>query len=144
LTGLPQDDVLFLGKCTGNMNENFFCEYQQHPSTEYQKCPSVLTLETPDLEDIARAIWQRQHDALNQKTINRDIDRRDQSLPSRYWDEFLLDASAVLSLLQRQHLKYQNRETTLLLQKLNPAKLVWPLQCERRLSESVADTDALS
>jgi len=93
------------------MKNDFFCEYQQHRSSEYQECPSVLTLETPDLEDIARAIWQRQHDALSQKTINRDIDWRDQSLPSRYWDEFLLDASAVLSLLHRQHLKYQNRDS---------------------------------
>jgi hypothetical protein len=69
-----------------------------------------LTLEMPDLEDIARVIWQRQHDALSENAIARDIDWRDQSLPSRYWDEFLRDASAVLSFLHREHVKYQNRD----------------------------------
>jgi hypothetical protein len=80
-------------------------EYPQHSSSD-----SILTLETPDLEDIARAIWQRQHDSVRQQAIHRQIDWRDQSLPSRYWDEFLLDASAVLSLLRREHIKYQNKD----------------------------------
>ena len=91
------------------MKSNSFSAYQQYPCSEYQEYPSVLTLETPDLEDIARAIWQRQHEALSQNAITRDIDWRDQSLPSRYWDEFLLDASAVLSLLHREHIKYSEQ-----------------------------------
>ena len=85
-------------------------EYPRHSSSEYQAQPPILTLETPDLEDIARPIWQRQHDAVRQKAIDRHVDWRDQSLPSRYWDEFLLDASAVLSLLHREHIKYRNKD----------------------------------
>jgi hypothetical protein len=79
------------------------------PCTESQDDPSILTLEMPDLEEIARAIWQRQHNALSENAITRDVEWRDPSLPPRYWNEFLLEASAVLSLLHRGHIKYQNR-----------------------------------
>ncbi len=63
--------------------------------------PSILSLETPKAEDIARAIWQRQRDALGPGAIAYNAEWRDQSIPSRFWDEFLLDAYAVLSLLYR-------------------------------------------
>jgi hypothetical protein len=79
------------------------------PCAESQECPSILTLQTPDLEEIARAIWARQHYALSEKAIAHNVQWRDPSLPLRYWNEFMLDASAVLSLLHRRHTKYQNR-----------------------------------
>ena len=79
------------------------------PCPESQEYLPILTLETPDLEEMARAIWERQHNALSDKAIARDVEWRDPSLPQRYWNEFLLDASAVLSLLHREHIKYQNR-----------------------------------
>jgi hypothetical protein len=70
--------------------------------------PSILMLETPNVEEIARAIWQRQHDALVSDAISYNVKWRDQSIPSRFWDEFLLDAHTVLSLLYKKHLEYQN------------------------------------
>ena len=79
------------------------------PCAESQEYPSILTLETPDIEEIARAIWERQHNALSENAIAREVDWRDPSLPPRYWNEFLLDASSVLSILHRGHIKYQNR-----------------------------------
>jgi hypothetical protein len=73
-----------------------------------QANPSVLTLEAPDLEEIARAIWQRQHDALVPEAISYSAKWRDQSIPFRFWNEFLLDAQVVLLLLHRKHAEYQN------------------------------------
>jgi hypothetical protein len=61
--------------------------------------PAILTLQAPTIEEIARAIWQRQHDARGADAIAANIGWRDPSLPTRYWDEFLKDAHAVLSLL---------------------------------------------
>jgi len=74
-----------------------------------QDYPSILILETPNIEDIARAIWQRQRDALHPNAIAHDVGWRDQSIPARYWDEFLLDAQAVLSLFYKEHIKRQHR-----------------------------------
>jgi hypothetical protein len=68
---------------------------------------SMLTLKTPEVEEIARAIWQRQHDALVPEAISYSAKWRDQSIPSRFWDEFLLDAHAVLLLLYKKHIEYQ-------------------------------------
>lgn len=76
--------------------------------------PSVLTMETPDLEVIARAIWQRQHDALDLAVISYSAKRRDQSIPFRFWNEFLLDAQVVLLLLCRKRTEYQNTPNNLL------------------------------
>ena len=70
---------------------------------------SILTLKTPNVEEIARAIWQRQHDALAPDAIFCDARWRDPSIPSKFWDEFLLDAHAVLSLLYKKHIKYQHK-----------------------------------
>jgi hypothetical protein len=71
--------------------------------------PSILTLDTPDVEEIAKAIWQRQHDTLVSNSLFYNATWRDQSIPSKFWDEFLLDAHAVLSLLYNKHIEYQNR-----------------------------------
>ena len=73
--------------------------------SEPQNSRRILTLETPDIEDIARAIWRRQYDALGSNSGARDW--RDKIIPSRFWDEFLLDARAVLSFLYKEHQKYQ-------------------------------------
>jgi len=74
----------------------------------FQVVPSILTLETPDVEEIAKVIWQRQHNALVSDAISYNLKWRDQSIPSRFWDEFLRDARAVLSLLCKKHIEYQN------------------------------------
>ena len=74
----------------------------------FQVIPSVLTLEAPLDDEIAKAIWQRQHDRLVPHAISYNAKWRDQSMPSRYWDEFLLDAHAVLLLLYKKHNKFQN------------------------------------
>ena len=71
--------------------------------------PSIQMLETPNVEEIARAIWQRQHDALGPDAISYNAKWRDESIPSKFWDEFLLDAHATLLLLYKKHIKYQNR-----------------------------------
>ena len=72
--------------------------------------PSTLTLETPDVEEIARAIWERQHDTLAPGAIHNNLKWRDQSMPSKFWDEFLLDAHAVLGLLYKKHIEYQKTQ----------------------------------
>ena len=69
--------------------------------------PRTLTLEMPDIEDIARVIWQRQHDALDSNSNARHW--RDKTIPSKFWNEFLLDAHAVLSLLEKEHVKFQTK-----------------------------------
>src|SRR5262245_4440246 len=58
--------------------------------------PSTLTLGIPDVQEIAMAIWQRQRDTLAPDTIAHNVKWRDQSIPSRSWDEFLLNAQAVV------------------------------------------------
>jgi hypothetical protein len=75
----------------------------------FQVDSSTLTLDTPDVEEIAKAIWQRQHDTLVSDSLFYNTKWRDQSIPSKFWDEFLLDAHAVLSLLFNKHIEYQNR-----------------------------------
>lgn len=56
----------------------------------------------PAPEEIAQAIWYRQHSALSPDAINYRAKWRDHSIPSKYWDEYLLDAEAVLTLLRQQ------------------------------------------
>jgi hypothetical protein len=68
----------------------------------------ILTLKTPKAEEIARAIWQRQHAALPVESLSHHTQWRDQSIPPRFWNEFLLDAHAVLLLLHEKHNDYQN------------------------------------
>ena len=70
----------------------------------------ILTLKIPDVEEIAQAIWQRQHDALGSGALSHDVEWRDQSVPSKFWDEFYRDAQAVLMLLYEKHIEYQNAE----------------------------------
>ena len=70
---------------------------------------SILTLEIPDAEEIAKAIWQRQHDTLDSDRLFSRATWRDQSVPPKFWDEFLLDAHAVLSLLYKKHIENQNK-----------------------------------
>jgi hypothetical protein len=78
-----------------------------HEPVSFHAIPSVLTFEAPLDEEIAKAIWQRQHDRLVSDSIFCNAKWRDQSVPSRFWDEFLLDAQAVLSLLYKKHIEYQ-------------------------------------
>jgi hypothetical protein len=80
-------------------------------SSHFRAYPSILKLETPPVEEIARAIWRRQHDLLASDAISRDVVWRDQSIPSKFWDEFLLDAHAVLSLLCEKHMEDRNEAT---------------------------------
>ena len=84
-----------------------FCP-KGNQATFLQANSLILELEIPDIEEIAKAIWQRQHDALVSETIAYNAKWRDQSIPSRYWDEFLLDAHAVLLFLYDKHIEYQN------------------------------------
>jgi hypothetical protein len=72
---------------------------------------SLLIFEKPDVEELAEAIWQRQRDALQPGAIFSNAKWRDQSIPSRFWNEFLLDAQAVLSLLDRKHTEYNGRKS---------------------------------
>jgi len=90
-----------------NPNRVSFCP-KNNEALFLQVDHSILTLETPNAEEIARAIWQRQHDALVSDAIFHNAKWRDQSIPSKFWDEFLLDAHAVLSLLYKKHIEYQN------------------------------------
>ena len=69
--------------------------------------PAIVTLKLPDVEEIARAIWQRQHDALDREAITHDLKWRDPSVPTKFWDQFLLDAQAVLAILQKKHVEYR-------------------------------------
>jgi len=88
-------------------NADLTCSKYDEPSF-LQAHPSILTLTTPTIEEIARVIWQRQHDALASDAISHDVKWRDESIPSRFWDEFLLDAHAVLLLLYKKNIEYQN------------------------------------
>jgi len=56
----------------------------------------------PNSEDIARAIWRRQRDALGPDAIACSVEWGDRSMPSKFWNEFLLDADAVLSLFDKK------------------------------------------
>lgn len=62
----------------------------------------------PNAEEIARAIWQRQRAALPAESPSYRKQWRDQSIPPRFWNEFLLDAHAVLLLIHEKHDDYQN------------------------------------
>jgi hypothetical protein len=68
---------------------------------------SMLMLEIPSVEEIAKTIWQRQRDALNPDAIHYNVEWRDQSIPANFWDEFILDAHAVLALLCKKNMEYQ-------------------------------------
>ena len=85
-----------------------FCS-RNNEAIVFQVDSSILTLDTPDVEEIAKVIWQRQHDKLVSASLFYNAKWRDQSIPSKFWDEFLLDAHAVLSLLFNKHIEYQNR-----------------------------------
>jgi len=61
------------------------------------------SLPLPNSEDIARAIWRRQRDALSPDAIAYKVEWGDRSMPSKFWNEFLLDADAVLSLFDKKH-----------------------------------------
>ena len=69
--------------------------------------PSTLTFEFPNVEEIAKSIWERQRDALGQNAIYYNVNWRDQSIPHKFWDEFVLDAYAVLTLLYTKHIEYK-------------------------------------
>jgi len=73
---------------------------------------SVLTLQTPDIEDIAKAIWERQRSALVSDAISHNLKWRDPSVPSKFWEEFLLDADAILALLYEKHVEFQKTRAT--------------------------------
>jgi hypothetical protein len=81
-----------------------------HELVSRQAIPSVLTLETPIDEEIAKALWQRQHERLVPDAIFYNAKWRDPSVPSKFWDEFLFDARAVLSFLYEKHIEYQNND----------------------------------
>ena len=94
-------------RMTDTANDIPFCSIRNE-LIPFQVVPSILTLETPNVEEIAKVIWQRQHDALVSGSISYNLKWRDESIPSRFWDEFLLDARAVLLLLCKKHIEYQN------------------------------------
>ena len=73
-----------------------------------QRPSSVLMLEMPSVEDVAKAIWQRQRNALDPAAISYSVQWRDPSIPQKFWDEFVLDAYAVLLLLIEKHTEYEN------------------------------------
>jgi|SRR6516162_6799297 hypothetical protein len=68
---------------------------------------AILMFEAPSLEEIAKVIWQRQHNALPSHAIYHNLNWRDPLVPPKFWEEFLLDARAVLSLLYKKDLEYQ-------------------------------------
>ena len=87
----------------------------------------ILILQTPKAEEIARAIWQRQHAALPVESIFYHTQWRDRSVPTRFWNEFLLDAQAVLSLLHERHHDYQDtREVRTAESRIPPSSLTDP------------------
>jgi hypothetical protein len=71
--------------------------------------PPVLTLEMPDVEEIAKAIWERQHNKLPSHALSYQTRWRDESIPHKFWEEFLLDAQAVLRVLYRKHVEYESK-----------------------------------
>jgi hypothetical protein len=75
--------------------------------------PLILTLAPPDVEEIARALWQRQRDALPSDAISYGLKWRDQSAPPKFWDEFFRDAQVILALLYNKHTEYQKAKRAL-------------------------------
>ena len=71
--------------------------------------PPVLTLEMPDVEEIAKAIWERQHNKLPLHALSYQTRWLDESVPRKFWDEFLLDAHAILRFLYRKHVEYNSK-----------------------------------
>ncbi len=57
-----------------------FCS--NHKAVSFQAMPSVLTFEMPIDEEIAKAIWQRQHYRLTSDAIFYNAKWRDPSVPS--------------------------------------------------------------
>jgi hypothetical protein len=72
--------------------------------------PLVLTLDMPDVEEIAKAIWERQHNKLPSHALSYQTRWRDESVPHKFWEEFLLDAQAVLQVLYQKHLDYNKKD----------------------------------
>ena len=106
----------------------------------------ILILQTPIAEEIARAIWQRQHAALPVESVFYHTQWRDQSVPTRFWNEFLLDAQAVLSLLHERHHDYQNaREVGTVENRTPPSSVADPpaRHCARDGAPSEADFAAV-
>jgi hypothetical protein len=91
-----------------NKTNGIYSDAKIDEANFFQTDPSVLTLEIPNVEEIAKAIWQRQHDSLPLDAISHGVTWRDQAIPYKFWDEFLLDAHAVLLLLHKKHFKCQN------------------------------------
>jgi hypothetical protein len=69
------------------------------------KSHSIVAAEVPSLEEIARAIWRRQHDKLGHDAIHYDVEWLDKTLPSKYWEEFLQDAHAILRLFYSKQIE---------------------------------------
>jgi hypothetical protein len=69
----------------------------------------TLTFGIPSIEEIATAIWQRQHSKLGLDAIHYDTKWREQSFPSIFWDNFVLDAHAVLTLLYKKCIEHHHR-----------------------------------
>jgi hypothetical protein len=72
----------------------------------------ALTLDLPDVEEIARAIWERQHNKLRSNALSYQTRWRDESIPAKFWEELLLDAQAVLRVLYKKHLEYNQKQTS--------------------------------
>jgi hypothetical protein len=73
---------------------------------------SILTVEVPSVEEIAKAIWRRQHDKLGSDAIHCDVEWLDKTLPSKYWEEFIQDAQAILRLLNSKEIKRSGRTSS--------------------------------
>lgn len=73
--------------------------------------PLILALEALDVDEIAMAIWQRQRNSLGPDAITHYLKWRDPLVPEKFWNEFVLDAQAVLLLLYRKHFD-RDREWT--------------------------------
>ena len=82
---------------------------KNNDGTFFRVDSSILTLDTPDVEEIAKAIWQRQRNSLASDSLFYNAKWRDKSIPFKFWNEFLLDAQAVLSVLYKKHIEYRNR-----------------------------------
>jgi hypothetical protein len=74
-----------------------------------QADPLVLTLEMPDVEEIAKAIWERQHNKLPSHALSYQTRWRDESVPHKFWEEFVLDAQAVMQVLYRKQAEYESK-----------------------------------
>jgi hypothetical protein len=90
-------------------NSNGFHPPQSLSGSLGRADPLVLTLEMPDVEEIAKAIWERQHNKLRSHALSYQTRWRDESVPYKFWEEFLLDAQAVLQVLYRKHVEYESK-----------------------------------